>query len=209
MAILVEDLDDQKKFRQMLAIPYQDLIRFIFDYLKKKSGLTFFFWSVCLIFLIITILVRIKIAGQFPAAGIILHSVLGLIIFPVLCIPVHESLHILPYYLSGARRIRIGMDLKQYIFYVTAHRHVATPLQFVIVAIFPFLIISSVFTILVFLLPGLWKWSLSIFLFAHTTMCAGDFALLNFYFLNRDKKIFTWDDAERKIAYFYEEIKQE
>lgn len=205
----MEDLDDQKKFRQMLAIPYQDLIRFIFDYLKKKSGLTFFFWSVCLIFLIITILVRIKIAGQFPAAGIILHSVLGLIIFPVLCIPVHESLHILPYYLSGARRIRIGMDLKQYIFYVTAHRHVATPLQFVIVAIFPFLVVSSVFTILVFLLPGLWKWSLSLFLFAHTTMCAGDFALLNFYFLNRNKKIFTWDDAERKIAYFYEEIKQE
>jgi Putative zincin peptidase len=209
MAILVEDLDDQKKFRQILAIPYQDLIPFIFDYLKKKSGLTFFFWSVCLLFLSITILMRIKIAGLFPAADIILHSVLGLIIFPLICIPVHELLHILPYYISGARRIRVGMDLKQYIFYVTAHRYVATPLQFIIVAIFPFLIISSVFTLLVFLLPGLWKWSLSLFLFAHTTMCAGDFALLNFYFLNRNKKIFTWDDADRKIAYFYEEIKQE
>lgn len=209
MAILVEDLDDQKKFRQILAIPYQDLIPFIFDYLKKKSGLTFFFWSVCLLFLSITIFMRIKIAGQFTAADIILHSVLGLIIFPVICIPVHELLHILPYYLSGARRIRVGMDLKQYIFYVTAHRYVATPLQFIIVAIFPFLIISSVLTFLVFLLPELWKWSLSLFLFAHTTMCAGDFALLNYYFLNRNKKIFTWDDADRKIAYFYEEINQD
>lgn len=209
MAILVEDLDDQKKFRQILAIPYQDLIPFIFDYLKKKSGLTFFFWSVCLLFLSITIFMRIKIAGQFTAADIILHSVLGLIIFPVICIPVHELLHILPYYLSGAKRIRVGMDLKQYIFYVTAHRYVATPLQFIIVAIFPFLIISSVLTFLVFLLPELWKWSLSLFLFAHTTMCAGDFALLNFYFLNRNKKIFTWDDADRKIAYFYEEINQD
>ena len=206
MAILVEDLDDQTKFRQILAIPYQDLIPFIFDYLKRKSGLTFFFWSVCILFLSITILIRIKIAGLFPFINIILHSILGLIILPVICIPIHELLHILPYYLSGARRIRIGMDLKQYIFYVTAHRYVATPLQFTVVAVLPFLIISVAFTLLVFLLPGLWKWSLSLFLFAHATMCAGDFALLNFYFLNRNKKIYTWDDADKKIAYFYEEI---
>jgi hypothetical protein len=37
-------------------------------------------------------------------------------------------------------------------------------------------------------------------------MCAGDFALLNFYFLKRNKNIYTWDDAEKKMAYFYEEI---
>jgi hypothetical protein len=37
-------------------------------------------------------------------------------------------------------------------------------------------------------------------------MCAGDFALLNFYWLNRHKNIYTWDDADQKMAYFYEEI---
>jgi hypothetical protein len=37
-------------------------------------------------------------------------------------------------------------------------------------------------------------------------MCAGDFALLNFYFLNRNKKIYTWDDVDKKEAYFYEKI---
>jgi hypothetical protein len=37
-------------------------------------------------------------------------------------------------------------------------------------------------------------------------MCAGDFALLNFYYLRKGKKIFTWDDADGKIAYLYEEI---
>jgi peptidoglycan biosynthesis protein MviN/MurJ (putative lipid II flippase) len=70
----------------------------------------------------------------------------------------------------------------------------------------PFLIISIGLVLLVFLLPGLWKWSLSLFLFAHATMCAGDFALLNLYYLNRDKKIYTWDDADKKEAYFYEEL---
>jgi hypothetical protein len=119
---------------------------------------------------------------------------------------VHEFLHVVPYFISGARNIRIGMDLKQYIFYVTAHRYVASPLQFRIVALTPFLLISLVSALMVFILPGLWKWSLSLFLFVHTTMCAGDFALLNFYFLNRNKKIYTWDDADKKEAYFYEEL---
>jgi hypothetical protein len=91
-------------------------------------------------------------------------------------------------------------------FYVTAHRHVANPLQFRIVAVIPFIIISVALTLLIFILPWLWKWSLSLFMFVHTTMCAGDFALLNFYFLNRDKKIYSWDDADRKMAYFYEKL---
>ena len=206
MALLVEDLDDLKKFRQILVISYRDLIQFILDYLKKKSGLTVFFWSVCLIFLGIVITVRINIAGYFPIANILFHSALGLLIFPVFCIPMHELLHIIPYCISGAKKIRVGMDLKQYLFYVTAHRHVTTQLQFRIVAITPFLIISITLLFLILLLPGLWKWSLSLFLFVHTTMCAGDFAMLNFYFLNRDKKIYTYDDADKKMAYFYEEI---
>jgi hypothetical protein len=207
MALRVEDLDEQSKFRLLLKIPYQDLIQFVLENLKKNSLLTLFFGSVCLIFLGLIVFIRIKIAGYYSLPEIIWHSVMGLIVFPLIAIPFHELIHIIPYYISGARNIRVGMDLKQYLFYVTAHRYVAAPLQFVIVAIFPFLIISVVFTLLVFLLPGLWKWSISLFLFAHATMCAGDFALLNFYFLNRNKKIYTWDDADRKIAYFYEALK--
>jgi hypothetical protein len=122
---------------------------------------------------------------------------------------VHEFLHIIPYFLSGAKNIRVGMDLKQYLFYVSAHKYVAAPFQFRIVALTPFLVISSGLIILIILLPGLWKWSLSIFLFVHTTMCAGDFALLNLYFVNKDKKIYTWDDLDKKEAYFYEELSQE
>lgn len=206
MPLSVENLEDQTKYRQILVIAYNDLINFIFDHLKQKTALMIFFWATCFLFLGIAVLIRIKISGFFPVNKILSHSLLGAVIFPVLCIPVHELLHIIPYYLSGARKIRIGMDLKQYLFYVTAHRYVATPRQFIIVAVIPFIIISVIFTLLIIILPGLWKWSLSLFLFAHTTMCAGDFALLNFYYLNRDKKIYTWDDADQKMAYFYEKL---
>lgn len=206
MGIQVEDLDDPTKYRQFLSVSYHDLLPFILDYLKKKSGLVVFFCSACLIFLCIAIKVRMNIAGYFPKADILFHSVLGLIIFPLISIPVHEFLHIIPYYLAGAKKIRVGMELKQYLFYVTAHRFVTKPLQFIIVALTPFLIISVAFTLLLFLLPGLWVWSCSLFLFVHATMCAGDFAMLNFYFVNKDKKILTWDDADQKMAYFYEQI---
>lgn len=206
MSFSVEDLEEQEKFRLILTIPYADLIQFVFDYLKKKTFLTFFFWLVCFLFLSAAVFIRIRIAGIFPLTRILMHSVIGFIILPLICIPVHEFLHIIPYFFSGAKNIRVGMDLKQYLFYVSAHRYVAAPLQFRIVALTPFLVISSGLIILVILMPGLWRWSLSIFLFVHATMCAGDFALLNMYFVNKDKKIYTWDDLDKKEAYFYEKL---
>lgn len=206
MTLKTEDLDDHTRFRQLFSISYSDLIGFIFTYLKKFSSFILLFWIICLLFLNLAVLIRICSASQFPFTNVILHSFLGFIVLPIICIPIHEGLHIIPYYLSGARNIRIGMDLKQFLFYVTAHRHVASPVQFIMVAMVPFVSISILVIIMIILLPGLWKWSLSVFLFAHATMCAGDFALLNFYFINRDKKIYTWDDADEKMAYFYEKI---
>lgn len=206
MHFKVEDFDDQTRFRQLLEIPYSELVNFILEYIRKESVVTIIFWSLCLLFLGIAIIIRVNIAGYFPFSNVFLHTILGLLVFPLLCVPIHESMHILPYYFSGARNIRTGMDLQQYFFYVTAHRYVAGPLQFCIVALLPFLIISIILLFLVLYLPGLSKWSLSLFLFAHSTMCAGDMAMLNFYWLNRKKKIYTWDDADRKIAYFYQEL---
>jgi len=206
MAFSLEDINDQQKFRLFLTVPYTNLIQFVFEYLKRKSVLMFLYWFLCFVFLCLSVYIRIKVAGNFPLAHILFHSAVGMIILPVICIPVHELLHIVPYYISGARNIRIGMDLNQYLFYVTADKYVASPMQFRIVAWTPFFIISTGLLLLICLLPGLWKWSLSIFLFAHATMCAGDFALLNLYYINKDKKIYTWDDFDKKEAYFYEEL---
>lgn len=205
MALQITEIEDKEKYRQILHISYNDLLPFILDTLKQRTVLIILYWSICIIFLGQSITI-INLSEYYPARNILLHTILGLLIMPLLVIPAHELLHILPYYLSGARNIRVGMDLKQYLFYVTAHRYVASPTQFRIVAIMPFLVISIVSIILIIMLPGVWKWSLSLFLFVHTTMCAGDVAMLNFYYINRHKKIYTWDDADKKMAYFYEKI---
>lgn len=206
MPVTVDDLNDESRFRHLLTISYNEIITFVLEYVRRLTGLTVFFWSTCMIFFGISIIIRIDIGGMFEYKKILTHTLLGLIVFPILVIPFHEGLHIIPYYISGARKIKIGMDLSQYMFYVTAHRYVAAPLQFKIVALIPFILINLTGLFLVLCLPELWKWSFSLFLLAHSTMCAGDFALLNFYYINRSKKIYTWDDADLKEAYFYEEF---
>jgi hypothetical protein len=206
MALSVEDLSNESRFRHLITIPYTDLLSFVLDYIKRKTVITILFWSVCLILFGLAVIIRINI-GYYEFKKIFSYALLGLILFPVLIIPIHEVLHIIPYSLSGAKNIRVGMDLSQYLFYVTAHRYVASPLQFRLVAVTPFIIISIISLFLVFYLPGLWKWSISLFLFVHTTMCIGDIALLNYYHINKHRKIYTWDDADLKEAYFYEELK--
>jgi hypothetical protein len=206
MAITVDDLKDESRYRLLHSISYSEILTFVVDYLKRKTILTVFFWSSCLLCFGISLVIRIELSGYFELKRIMTHTLLGLIVFPVLIIPIHELLHIIPYFISGARRIKVAMDLSQFMFYVTAHRYVATSRQFKIVALVPFITLSITALILVFYLPGLWKWSISLFLFVHTTMCAGDFAMLNFYHINKSRKIYTWDDAGLKEAYFYEEI---
>jgi len=206
MKLKPDDLEDPARYRLILTLNYGEIVTFVLEYLRKKSSLMFFFWTFCLLTFGIAAGIRVEIAGLYEHRSIFLHSMLGFILFPIAIIPVHEALHVIPYVLSGARNIRAGADLKQFIVYVTAHRYVATAGQFRLVALVPFAIISAASVFLLLWLPGLWKWSISSFLFAHSTMCAGDFALLNFYHLQSDKKIYTWDDADRREAYFYEEI---
>jgi hypothetical protein len=206
MALKVEDILDESKYRQILRLPYDEIVPFVFGQIRIKTDLMVFFWSVCIVFLGFALHFRLAIAGYFQFKEIILHTILGLIALPLVSIPVHELLHIIPFLFTGARKIKIGADFRQYFFYVTVHRHVITTKQFWFVGLTPFLVMNILVIILVIILPGQWKWSLSLLLFVHTTMCAGDFALLNFYRLNRGKKIYTWDDADEKMAYFYEEI---
>ncbi len=104
MALRVEDLDDEGKYRQLLALSYDEMIPFVFDYVKRKSLLILLLWSVCFIFLLMVISVRIRIAGYYLQSNIFLHSFLGIIVFPILSVPFHEALHIIPYYLSGHGR---------------------------------------------------------------------------------------------------------
>ncbi|MDT8401375.1 MAG: DUF3267 domain-containing protein [Bacteroidales bacterium] len=208
MGYNVDDIIKNDRFRHLYTLSYDDIIPFVFKYIKKHTFPIILAWSFLLAIIIWMIDFRFALAGNFRFLSILMHSVIGFIIIPMLLVIPHEFLHIVPYFLGGARNIRVGADWKQYYFYVTSHLYPVGPFVFITVALTPFLLISAGLSYLIFSLQSpLWTWSFMCTLFMHTTMSAGDFALVNFYWTNRDKKILTWDDADRKESYFYEETR--
>ncbi len=105
MALQVEDLEDQCKYRQILKIPYDELVTFVLDYIKEEIGPDGFF-LVSLHYFSSELLLRSESISAVTFLSEISSFILslGLIVFPLLCIPVHELLHIIPYYLTVPKK---------------------------------------------------------------------------------------------------------
>lgn len=206
MAHNVNDIIKNDRYRHLFTLSYDDIIPFVFKYIKKHTLPIILAWSFLLALVIWMVDFRFALAGNFRFTNIVMHSIIGFIIFPMVLVIPHELLHVIPYFFGGARKLRIGANWKQYYFYVTSHLYPVGPFVFISVALTPFLLISAGLICLAFIVHSpLWTWSILCTLFMHTTMSAGDFALVNFYWTNRDKKIITWDDVNRKESYFYED----
>lgn len=210
MSHKVDNITRSDRFKHLFTLSYDDIIPFVFQYIKKHTFPLVLAWSLLLAMIIWMLDFRLAMAGNFRFTSIFLHSLLGFIVLPVILVIPHELLHVIPYFLGGARNIRIGANWSQFYFYVSSHLQPVGPFIFISVALTPFLLVSGGLLYLVSVIHSpLWSWSIMCTLFMHTTMCAGDFALINFYWINRDKKIITWDDTNRKESYFYEELKEE
>lgn len=206
MTTRATDIEGNKKYRHLLTLSYDEILPFIFVYLKKCTLPVIIAGLILILSFIPLIIFRIWIANHFEWYSIVLHSLAGIFLFPLVLIIPHELLHIIPYYLSGARDIRIGANWNEAYFYVTAHNHPINVSWFTFIAITPAIVITVLLILLITILPALWQWTTAVAIFMHLTMCAGDIALLSFLYLNRGKGIMTWDDAVEKKALFYEEV---
>lgn len=204
MKITPESIRGNPENNHLLTLQYNEMIPFVMEYLKKRTLPVFIALLVLAGITIPLVAIRIGIAGAYPLSNIIVHSLTGLIILPLILILPHEFLHILPYRLSGARDIRIGANWKEAYFYVTAHNHPVKKGWFMVIALTPAITITAITTLIMVNVTPLWQWSLICTIFVHTTMCAGDLALINYFYINRHRNIVTWDDVERGEAYFYE-----
>ncbi len=199
----IEELEDGSAYEKVLTLPYSDIAPFVIGSLKSFNLPMMTVWIVLAMtaFLTVWFWPGVRYTPEHPR--IIIGLATGLVAVPVLLIPVHEGLHLIPFRLSGAKDIRYGADLRQGIIYVTAHRFVADLRLFSIVAFTPFVVITAgIVAAMIFCTPW-WQWVLSLALFTHTTMCAGDTALIGFMRGFSHRNVYTWDDADRKEAYFY------
>lgn len=201
----IEDLEDGSAFEKILTLSYNDIAPFVIKSLRSLSFPISLIWMVMSVSMFLVIWYWPGLRSESADHRVLTGLAAGLMVVPLLLVPVHEGLHLIPYWLGGAKDIRLGADLRQGIIYVTAHRFVAGRRLYSLVAFAPFIMITAGLAIMILLCQPWWKWTLSLTLFAHTTMCAGDAALIGFLRDYRHRRVFTWDDADALEAYFYAE----
>jgi Putative zincin peptidase len=200
-----ETLEKEPGFKKILELDFDEMIPFVLSNIRKKSLfplLYLIFNAASLIFIIFVIGFGLN-AGLLNAGKILGQIVAGIVVGSILVIPPHELLHGLAYRILGARKIRFGIDLKQFIFYVTADRFPISRKELVFLALTPFVVINMViigFTVL-------WVQEYILFmvslLLSHNIMCIGDFAMVG-YACSLHNEMITYDDPQNKRSYFYE-----
>jgi len=204
----VETLKKDPGYRQVLELDFDDMIPFVLDHIRRRTFFSLLYTALnAALFLFILYVIISGLHDEYLTWPLIIkQSVTGIFAGSILVIPVHELLHGLAYLFLGARKIKFGADLQQFIFYVTADRYPVTGKELYFLALTPFVVINlltAVVTILWF--PQAFLFSTT-FLLCHNIMCIGDFAIINCVLQYAPHRVYTFDEIENRKSYFYEEV---
>ena len=186
------------KFTLLESIRHEQLIPFVQEYFfRRTSWVTRLHHSLSIVSLLA--LIGAGIAG-FSVGGFFLQFALGVVVMLAVVLPLHEALHAVAYRLSGARDIRWAFSWRMLAAYVVADRFVAGRRAFFFVALAPFVVITpAALALAAFDSSRAILW-LTVLLW-HTAGVSGDWALLNYYWVQRGRGIYTFD--EDGVSYFY------
>ncbi|HAK10825.1 MAG TPA: DUF3267 domain-containing protein [Chitinophagaceae bacterium] len=191
----------QEGFVLMDELEHQDLMPFIQRYIKKRTQATILYYvaNILMMGLAVGLLIRFAKTGFAEAFA---HFAYG-VALAFLLIPLHEYVHALAYKSQGAKQTSYDANLRKFYFMAMADQFVANRKEFQIVALAPFMVITLMLTILLFIVPGLWMVTVAGAMLTHTSMCSGDFGLLSYLDVHRDKEMVTYDDKSAGRSYFY------
>jgi hypothetical protein len=203
MKIRPEELTDKGYFL-LDKLAHKELVPFIQTYIKKRTKYSIFYYLSNL--LILGLAGYLFMTGfnrpDFDFGNRFTHFCYGLAIAFAL-LPLHEYIHVLAYKSQGATNTSYDANLKKFYFMALADKFVANKKEFEIVALAPFVLITTVLTVSVFVVNSNWTLTIVGILLTHTAMCSGDFGLLSYFEFHKDKQTVTYDDVENKISYFY------
>lgn len=135
-------------------------------------------------------------------AQLTIQVVLGLVFSFSILIVIHEWIHGLTYKFFGAKNVYYGCSLKKFVFYAASDGDVVNARQFRIIALAPFVVISTLCLILMAILPT-YFFCLATILFSHILFCGGDFAFIHFMTQYDMHRLHTHDDRKKEETYFY------
>jgi len=205
-----EDLQNSGEFELLAQVSHQKLREFIVQQISKEKYIIriYSIYQVAMMAVFFFLLTRsIVLAVKGFPESIIWMGIAVLFSFSLLVV-IHELLHALAYWLTGARKISFGLILKKFIFYALADRQVIASRAFHIVALTPFVVVKLICIVgfLQFYNDQLMYFFLSV-MCLHSLFCAGDMAMLAFYKLHQGKEIYNFDNRSEGKTYFYARIK--
>jgi len=201
-----EQLQQDPSYNLLLMLPHDDLLPFLQEQLTGRT-LTIRYYILLNVLIVAGMAV---IAVMDIRSGVIdwdeIFKGFGLgtlLVFTVL-IALHEGIHGVAYKLAGAPRVSFGVSWRKFYFYAVADKFIVSHKAFLLIALAPFVVISTGAIIGLFYTEDTLKWVFMGILLIHTGACAGDFAMLAFYEKHRHLgKILTFDDVAKKMSYFY------
>lgn len=192
--------------KNMIAVfSHQEIKAFVQESLKKKGPFK-------IIYLILATVSGVILGGMLGfsittwitqgTAQFALQVALGLAVSFTLLIVIHEWIHGLTYKFFGAKNVYYGGSLKKFVFYAASDGDVFNAGQFRLIALAPFIVVSTLCIILMTLFPT-YVFFLSSILFSHILFCGGDFAFIHFMAQYDMHRLHTHDDREKAETYFY------
>lgn len=201
-----ESLQNSSEFELLDEVSHNELKEFVVNQITKEKYIIRIYSSYQLVMFLLfmfffTRSIVLAIKG-FPEMfiPIILATAFSVTILVI----VHELIHALAYWVTGARKISFGAIIRKFIFYVLANRQVITPNAFRIVALSPFVMVklTCLIGIVIFYNQQLMYFFITV-MCLHSLFCAGDIAMLAFYRIHRNKEIYNFDDKTTGKTYFY------
>lgn len=189
-------------------LAHKELIPFVRTYLNKHTPISIFYTFFNLVLAGISIFWFWKSYGTdgFKLGDGFTYFSYGLAIAFAL-IPIHEYIHVLAYKSQGAHNTSYDANLKKFYFMALADKFVANKKEFRIVALAPFVVITTTLFLLLCFTDNLWTFTIFGVLLTHTAFSSGDFGILSYFEFHKEKEIVTYDDKENSISYFYGKIK--
>jgi hypothetical protein len=201
-----EDLKNENEFELLTEVSHQELREFVITQIKDEKQIIriYSIYQIIMMVLFIFLLTRsIVFAFRGNFDGLIGIGWSVLFSFSVLIV-IHELLHALAYWITGARNISFGFVLKKFIFYALADKQVIQSKVFHFVALTPFVVVKliGILGAISFCNEKLIYFFLTV-ICLHSLFCAGDIAMLSFYKLHREKEIYNFDNRSEGKTYFY------
>ena len=185
-------------------LKHDDLIPFVQRAIKFRTAYSYFYHALFILFFFLTLSFYIYLIWNNSLSW---NKGLGAIMLgvalPFLTIPLHEVIHMLAYKIVGAPKTTMYANIRKFYFAALADQFVVNRQEFVRIALAPFIVLFLLFSAPLFLNNPFIQLTFLSALFIHIATCSGDFALLNYFAHHVDKELITYDDARKKITYFY------